>query len=78
MRRLRLDHPVAPRTLLARDVTGAAGEIVARAGHALSRRTLRALEGRGVRWCYVEDAWSAQVPLSPLDAGHARIGRAHV
>jgi len=73
VRRLRLDRPVASGATLARDVTGSGGEIIARAGHALSDRTLRALTGRGVSWCYVEDAWSAGIASRPLDNGHGTV-----
>ncbi|MFA7248507.1 MAG: HD domain-containing phosphohydrolase [Dehalococcoidia bacterium] len=73
MRRLRLDLPVSPGAKLARDVTGPAGEIIARAGHPLSDRTVRALRGRGVSWCYVDDAWGEHLELVPLDAGRGTV-----
>ena len=73
MRRVRLDRPVSPGATLARDVTGSAGEVIARAGHALNAGTLRALEVRGVTWCYVDDRWSEQIAMTPLDGGRASV-----
>lgn len=73
MRRVRLDRPVSPGATLARDVTGSAGEVIARAGHALNVGTLRALEVRGVTWCYVDDRWSEQIAMTPLDGGRASV-----
>ena len=73
MRRLRLDRPVSPGATLARDVTGPGGEIIARAGHALTERTLQALKGRGVEWCYVNDRWGDDLHLVPLDAGQSTV-----
>lgn len=73
MRRLRLDRPASPGALLARDVTGPGGEIIARAGHPLHDRTLRALQGRGVTWCYVDDLWSEGIAVTPLDSGHGSV-----
>jgi hypothetical protein len=69
VRRVRLDRPVSSGATLARDVTGPGGEIVARAGHALTDRAIQALSGRGVSWCYVHDRWSEGLQVVPLDAG---------
>ncbi len=73
MRRLRLDRPVSPGATLARDVTGPGGEIIARAGHALTDRTLQALKGRGVSWCFVNDRWGEGLDVVPLDSGRSTV-----
>ena len=73
MRRVRIDRPVSPGATLARDVTGPFGGMIARAGHPLSRRTMHALVGRGVRWCYVDDFWGWDLDVTPLDAGHSSV-----
>ncbi|MGE3857045.1 MAG: HD-GYP domain-containing protein [Dehalococcoidia bacterium] len=73
MRRLRIDSPVSPGATLARDVTGPNGEVIARAGHALTDRTLQALRGRGVAWCYVDDRWGEGLHAVPLDGGRETV-----
>lgn len=73
MRRLRLDRPASPGATLARDVTGPAGEVIARAGRSLNDATVRALVGRGVTWCYVHDRWSEGMALIPLDSGRRTV-----
>lgn len=73
MRRVRIDCPVAPGATLAREVTGANGEVIARAGHALTDRALHALRGRGVSWCFVHDRWGEGIHAVPLDGGRTTV-----
>lgn len=68
MRRVRIEHAVAPGTVLARDVLGASGEVVARAGHELNLHSVHALAERLVVWCFVDDPLSAGLDVSPLDS----------
>lgn len=66
VRRVYLDDPLVEGTTLARDIVGPAGDPVARAGHRLAGRALRALVERGATVCYVEDEAGAGVEAAPL------------
>ncbi|GMU41103.1 MAG: hypothetical protein AMXMBFR23_19690 [Chloroflexota bacterium] len=66
MRRVYLDDPLVEGATLARDIVGPGGDPIARAGHRLAGRALRALAERGATVCYVEDEAGAGVDAAPL------------
>ncbi len=66
MRRVYLDDPLVEGATLARDIVGPGGDPIARAGHRLAGRALRALSERGATVCYVDDEAGAGVEASPL------------
>lgn len=66
MRRLALTHRAAAGAPLARDVVGRTGEVLARTGHPLSERVIRALQQHGVTMVYVDDPASAGVELTAI------------
>lgn len=66
MRRLALTHRSAAGAPLARDVVGRNGEVLARAGHVLSERVIRALQQRGVTNVFVDDPASAGIALTAI------------
>ncbi|TAJ16157.1 MAG: HD domain-containing protein [Dehalococcoidia bacterium] len=69
MRRLALTHRSAAGAPLARDVVGRNGEVLARAGHLLSERVVRALQQRGVANVFVDDPASDGIPLTSITPG---------
>lgn len=73
MRRVRLERALSPGARFAHDVVGTGGEVLARAGLPLTERAVRALAGRGVAWCFVDDRASTGVRLAPLDGGGAAV-----
>ncbi|RLT38565.1 MAG: HD domain-containing protein [Chloroflexi bacterium] len=66
MRRLAITHRAAAGAPLARDVVGRSGEVLARAGHVLSVRVVRALQQRGVTTVYVDDLASVGILLTSI------------
>jgi len=66
VRRVYLDDPLLEGATLARDVGGPAGDTIARAGHRLTARAIRALAERGASVCFVEDAAGADVVAAPI------------
>lgn len=66
MRRLAITHRAAAGAPLARDVVGRSGEVLARAGHILSVRVVRALQQRGVTTVYVDDLASVGILLTSI------------
>ena len=71
MRRLAITHRSAAGAPLARDVVGRSGEVLARSGHVLSERVVRALQQRGVTTVYVDDLASAGIALTSIAADPA-------
>ena len=71
MRRLAITHRSAAGAPLARDVVGRSGEVLARSGHVLSERVVRALQQRGVTTVYVDDLASAGITLTSIAADPA-------
>ena len=66
MRRLAISHRASAGAPLARDVVGRNGEVLARAGHVLSERVVRALQQRGVTTVYVDDLASVGIALTSI------------
>ncbi len=71
MRRLALTHRAAAGAPLARDVVGRNGEVLARAGHLVSERVIRALQQRGVTTVFVDDPASSGISLAPIASERA-------
>ena len=69
MHRLALTHRVVPTPPLARDVVGRNGEVLAREGHVISERVVRALQQRGVATVFVDDVPSAGIVLTAIAPG---------
>lgn len=78
MRRIRLSDPLTWEATLLRDVYSPTGEVLARAGLALTERSARVLQAHGVSVCFVEDTPSSGVTIVPVvdvalrDAGVVR------
>jgi len=66
MRRVPLDHPSIDGAILVRDIRGASGDILARAGMRLSARAARALREHGIASAFIEDAACVGLDIAPL------------
>lgn len=66
VRRVYLDDPLLEGATLARDVGGPAGDAIARAGHQLTARAIRALAERGASVCFVDDEAGGDVAAAPI------------
>ncbi len=66
MRRVPLDHPSIDGAVLVRDIRGASGDILARAGRRLSVRAARSLREHGIATAFIEDAASVGLAIRPL------------
>jgi putative nucleotidyltransferase with HDIG domain len=66
LRRLAITHRAAAGAPLARDVVGRNSEVLARSGHVLSERVVRALQQRGVTTVYVDDVASVGIALTSI------------
>ncbi len=66
MRRVFLDGPGVAGATLARDVVGPGGEVLARTGHHLAARSVRALLEHGVSVAFVDDEAGAGVHAPPV------------
>jgi HD-GYP domain-containing protein (c-di-GMP phosphodiesterase class II) len=66
MRRVRLDDPSIEGATLARDLCSPGGDVLARAGLALTARSVRALREYGAGVCFIQDAASAGVEMRPI------------
>lgn len=74
MRRVLIDDAAAAYANLARPVVAPSGEVLAGAGLRLSARAIRSLSERGVAACFIDDAASSGVEISPVIDGQGDDG----